>query len=313
MTIEEAKKIGIADYLHSLGIEPNKQQGNSLWYLSPLRTESEPSFKVNQSRNEWYDFGLGTGGDILKLAMELHATDSISYALAAIADKIPHPSPNSFSFRPQEVFERFEDITVKPLANVALLQFLAERQIPAAMAQPLCQEVYYKLSGKPYFAIGFGNESGGYELRNKYFKGCLSPKSITITGNGKPSCCVFEGFMDYLSYLTLKLRYNIPQSQLKERDYIVLNSIVNVPKVLDRLEQYEQVFCFLDNDLSGINALDEIQKRCGYRMSDQSVHYREYKDLNDYLCGRKIENNQVSNLKKEQPKPIPKPVRRMKL
>lgn len=56
MTIEQAKSIAIAEYLQSCGITPVRVQGNSLWYLSPLRTESEPSFKVNQSRNEWYDF-----------------------------------------------------------------------------------------------------------------------------------------------------------------------------------------------------------------------------------------------------------------
>lgn len=56
MTIEEAKNIKLADYLLSLGYNPIKQQGNDLWYKSPLREEKEPSFKVNPNRNLWYDF-----------------------------------------------------------------------------------------------------------------------------------------------------------------------------------------------------------------------------------------------------------------
>lgn len=56
MNIEEAKNIRLADYLQSLGYQPVKQQGNSLWYNSPLRAEKEPSFKVNLDRNLWYDF-----------------------------------------------------------------------------------------------------------------------------------------------------------------------------------------------------------------------------------------------------------------
>lgn len=56
MTIEEAKNIKLADYLHSLGYNPVKQQGNSLWYKSPFREEKDPSFKVNPDRNLWYDF-----------------------------------------------------------------------------------------------------------------------------------------------------------------------------------------------------------------------------------------------------------------
>lgn len=56
MNIEDVKQIPIADYLHSLGYSPVKQQGNGLWYKSPLREEHEPSFKVNTDRNLWYDF-----------------------------------------------------------------------------------------------------------------------------------------------------------------------------------------------------------------------------------------------------------------
>ena len=56
MTIEEAKNIRLADYLHSLGYAPVKQQGVNLWYKSPFREETEASFKVNTEINKWYDF-----------------------------------------------------------------------------------------------------------------------------------------------------------------------------------------------------------------------------------------------------------------
>ena len=46
--MRHVKQIPIADYLHSLGYSPVKQQGNGLWYKSPLREEHEPSFKVNR-------------------------------------------------------------------------------------------------------------------------------------------------------------------------------------------------------------------------------------------------------------------------
>lgn len=55
MDIQTAKQIKIADYLHSLGFSPVKQQGINLWYKSPLREETEASFKVNTERNQWYD------------------------------------------------------------------------------------------------------------------------------------------------------------------------------------------------------------------------------------------------------------------
>jgi len=148
--------------------------------------------------------------------------------------------------------------------------------------------VYYKHNGKPYFAITFGNEQGGDELRNKYFKGCFAPKAVTAIDNGATSCCLFEGFMDYLSYIVLKQRNNPAPSIIKERDYFILNSTSNTPKLLDRLSKYEQIYCYLDNDETGMRITIDIQQRYGVKVSDQSVHYRGYKDLNDYLCGKRL-------------------------
>ena len=310
MTIEQAKNISIAEYLQSCGITPARVQGNSLWYLSPLRTESEPSFKVNQSRNEWYDFGLGKGGDIVSLAMQMHGTDSVAYALNTIGSSVPNIKPLSFSFRQREGFDSFEDITVRPLANAALLQFLTERQIPISLAQQTCQEVYYKHNGKSYFAIAFGNEQGGYEIRNKYFKGCLAPKAVTAIQNGATSCCLFEGFMDYLSYKVLKQRNNMTTT---DRDYFILNSTSNIPKLLDRISRYERIYCYLDNDEAGMRTTLDIQQRYGVKMSDQSVHYRGYKDLNDYLCEKRLTQSAELTQQTKQTEPSKKKSRGLQM
>ena len=101
MNIQEAKQIRIADYLQNLGYTPVKQQGNSLWYKSPFRQETEASFKVNTDRNLWFDYGLGKGGNIIALAEVLYASDYVPYLLNKIAERVPHIRPVSFSFRQQ--------------------------------------------------------------------------------------------------------------------------------------------------------------------------------------------------------------------
>ena len=78
MTIEEAKQIKLQDYLHSLSFSPVKQQGDNLWYKSPFRDESEASFKVNTKLNQWYDFGIGYGGNIIALASCLYSASGVS-------------------------------------------------------------------------------------------------------------------------------------------------------------------------------------------------------------------------------------------
>ena len=98
MNTNEAKRIRIEEYLHSLGYSPARQQGGSLWYKSPFRDECEPSFKVNTERNLWYDFGAGRGGNIIALAQELYASDSLPYLLERIAEQAPNVRPGLLLF-----------------------------------------------------------------------------------------------------------------------------------------------------------------------------------------------------------------------
>ena len=264
MTTEEAKKIRIADYLHSLGYSPVKQQGVNLWYKSPFREENEPSFKVNTEREQWFDFGLGKGGNIITLAAHLYATESVPYILKRIEEQTPHVRPVSFSFHRQSATEpSFQQLDIVQLSSPALLSYLQERGINTALAKRECREAHFTNNGKRYFAIAFPNISGGYEIRNRYFKGCIAPKEISHirqSGEPKKACYVFEGFMDYLSFLTLRLE-SCPQSpDFDRQDYMVLNSVANVSKALYPLGSYERIHCFLDNDRAGMEALQQIRK-----------------------------------------------------
>ena len=246
MTTEEAKKIRIADYLHSLGYSPVKQQGVNLWYKSPFREEKEPSFKVNTERELWFDFGMGKGGNIIALAAHLYATDSVSYILKRMEEQTPHVRPVSFSFRRQSATEpNFRQLEIVPLASPVLLSYLKERGINTVLAKRECSEAHFTNNGKRYFAIAFPNVSGGYEIRNRYFKGCIAPKEIShIRQSGEPreTCYVFEGFMDYLSFLTLRLESCPQHPDFDRQDYMVLNSAANVSKALYPLGSYERIF-----------------------------------------------------------------------
>jgi 5S rRNA maturation endonuclease (ribonuclease M5) len=43
------------------------------------------------------------------------------------------------------------------------------------------QEVYYQVNSKNFFALGFKNDSNGYELRSKYYKGSLKGSIKDLT------------------------------------------------------------------------------------------------------------------------------------
>ena len=288
MNIQEAKQIKIADYLQSLGYSPVKQQGNCLWYKSPFRQETEASFKVNTDRNLWFDYGLGKGGNIIALAAELYASDYVPYLLGKIAKQAPYIRPVSFSFRQQASEPSFQQLEVGELSHPALLRYLQERGIDTALAKPECKELHFVHNGKPYFAIGFPNVAGGHEVRNRFFKGCIAPKDIShIRQQGEPKekCLVFEGMMDYLSFLTLRIKNCPSMPNLDGQDYIILNSVANVSKAIDVLHGYGRIHCLLDNDEAGRNAYLKLAREFDGRIRDFSDNYSGHKDLNDYLCG----------------------------
>lgn len=262
MNIQEAKQIKIADYLQSLGYSPVKQQGNCLWYKSPFRQETEASFKVNTDRNLWFDYGLGRGGNIIALAGVLYASDHVPYLFGKIAEQAPHIRPISFSFRQQASEPSFQHLEVGELTHPALLRYLQERGINIALAKAQCKELHFTHNGKPYFAIGFPNVAGGFEVRNRFFKGCVAPKDISHIrqqGEAREKCLVFEGMMDYLSFLTLRKRNCSNLPDLDRQDYVILNSTANVSKAIDVLHGYGRIHCMLDNDEAGRKAYRELE------------------------------------------------------
>lgn len=306
MDIQTAKQIKIADYLHSLGFSPVKQQGINLWYKSPLREETEASFKVNTDRNQWYDFALGKGGNIIALAQELYSSDHVPYLLQRIEEQAPNIRPVSFSFGKQSSSEpSFQQLEIVPLSSPALLTYLQERGINIALAKRECNEAHFTHKDKQYFAIAFPNVSGGYEIRNRYFKGCIAPKEISHirqSGKARETCYVFEGFMDYLSYLTLRLENCPKYPELDRQDYMVLNSVANVSKALYPLGSYERIHCFFDNDRAGMEALQQIRMEYGRDLyiRDASQTYSGCKDLNEYLQKKIEREKQVQPVKRKQ-------------
>lgn len=178
MDSKKAKQIPLTDYLGSLGFYPAYIQGINLWDLSPLREEKHPSFKVNSNKNIWYDFGISRGGTIIDFVLIYYNITDVSEALKRIGEK--EIKEISFSFHPQSSLPPFEDIKIRPLQNKALIDYLSERGVNPQIATAHTVEICFKQNGESYFAIGFPNRSGGYKLRNKYFKGCIAPKILVL-------------------------------------------------------------------------------------------------------------------------------------
>jgi DNA primase len=283
MNCYQAKQIPIVQLMGSMGIKPVRISNNNYWYRSMLRQEKDASFKVDIQQNCWYDHGIGEGGNILDLVMKIHGLKSVSQALKKLEGR---PAISSFSFHQFEKVlpkENTNDIQkIDGLNNKALLEYIQDhRRINIKTARKYCSAIYYSSNQKQYFAIGFKNDLGGWEIRNKYWKGCIGSKAMTTILKGNVICSVFEGFIDFLSYLQL-----YPEQE-DNCDFIILNSLSNTKGLSSIIGKFDSVNLFLDNDKAGKKATQELIKTAS-NIADKSHLFKPFKDLNEYLINQRI-------------------------
>ena len=291
--LSRIKRYPIVEYLERKGIKPVRRTAAYALYCSPLREETHPSFKVDTEKNLWIDYAEGRGGSIIDLCMRLegctlseaiccleqNASDNITYS--SRKDFVPNNSQPVMAINGARRLIEISD-TLPPL----LQEYLArERCIDLEKAMPFLKCITYEVRGRCYEAIGFANLSGGYELRdNKTFKGTIAPKDITpiftdkIINQIQPTC-VFEGFMDFLSFLSMKEEVT--------NACIVLNSVSNTAKAIRYMNAQGISFIrtFLDNDDAGRRAVQEFAE-AGFHVEDMSIHYKDFKDLNEFHVSR---------------------------
>ena len=283
------KDISIKQFLQMKGINPAKDYNYYGMYNCPFREDSNASFKVDYQKNLWLDFGTNEGGSIIDLVMKMENC-SFQEAVNKLENNSANNSfsfhGNNFSNKLENKFEnKFENKieNIIPITHPKLIGWIQEWKIDLSLAKQYCKEIHYQNQNGQFFSIGFRNNRGGYELSSPTgFNGCFPPKDIkTIRNDNKDSCLVFEGFWDFLSYLAIQ------KVEKSKHDVVVLNSVVNIEKSMSFLKRHNSIYTYLDNDDAGRKATEFI-KSANSIVYNRSTNYTEYKDLNDYLCGKKL-------------------------
>ena len=289
MNCKQFNSISLEEVLLSLGHLPTKQNEKEAWYLNPFANESQASFKINRNLNYWYLHSEGIGGknvDFMKKYLNASVNEVLIWA----------EKQNFSSFHKQNISNRkeenlpktYEIIDVKEVQHPALLEYLKSRKVENQI--DFLDEIHYRMKDKNYFGIGFKNDSGGYEIRNKYSKICLGKKDISTIKNDSESLRIFEGFFDFLSFKNVEKFL-----EKKPSDYLILNSVSMIHNIKNSLGNYEKVELYLDNDEAGNRAVEIISNEI-QNARDCRVLYSDFKDLNEYL------NQQTSEVE-NQPKP----------
>ena len=291
--LSRIKRYPIVEYLERKGIKPVRKTPTYAMYRSPLREETHPSFKVDTEKNLWVDYAEGRGGSIIDLYMRLEDC-TLSEAICRLGQNVSGNTAHSYSSPKRETpisSNQREHVTAsgtRRLTSISdtlpphLQEYLKkERCIDLEKATPFLKCISYEVRGRRYEAIGFANSSGGYELRDdKTFKGTVAPKDITsIFENKAQPVCLFEGFMDFLSFLSMKGEVS--------NQCLVMNSVSNVARSIHYLNKRDitSVRTFFDNDDAGRKAVQEFVNT-GFKVEDMAVYYGDFKDLNDFHVRR---------------------------
>ena len=305
--LSRIKRYPIVEYLERKVIKPVRRTPAYALYHSPFREDTHPSFKVDTEKNLWIDYAEGKGGSIIDLCMRLKGC-TLSEAIRILGQNAPDithvPRRESVqgSSKQESIRQAVSTSGVRRLIEVSdtlpphLLKYLEEdRCINLEKAMPFLRCISYEVRGQHYQAIGFANQPGGYELRdNGIFKGTIAPKDITpIFADRAEPVCIFEGFIDFLSFLSMK--------EEVINHCLVMNSISNVARSIRYLNdsQVSSIRAFLDNDEAGRRTTEYLVK-AGFKVEDMSVHYRSFKDLNEYHVHRVREQQKRQSLKMPQ-------------
>lgn len=313
MKYEDAKQISLPHLLQQLGHQPIQGKGSArkLWYKSPLRSgDNDPSFKVElkNSGYVWYDFGLGKGGNIFSFVQEYKHIDADDFG-AIMAFLRPYSTLNTDVSITKKAHQMDNEagLTIeseKPVTNPALISYLSSRKIPKRIAtmelmplgktiiapskiesspiakRPLVCEVNYILhrNEKMYFALGFLNDKGGYEIRNKYAKLASSPKYFaSFKGEDHTTIEIFEGFFDFMSAIVIgKYENSLPN------DVLVLNSVAFIPRAIEFIQanNYQTIITWLDTKAEDAR---KLFSPLTFQVDHKHALYAGYDDLNEWL------------------------------
>ena len=289
MEIQEVKKISIYVFLKSLGINPVRVHGTGSYamYKSPFRLDTNASFKVDFSRNIWCDYGQSRngkvcdGGTIIDLVMRMYNVNTITQVMN-ILNKNSNRAKCIINPELNKTQQGLKINTITEIKHPALINYHISRAISPKTANSYLKEVHYRIYDKNYFALGFKNDQGGWELRNKYFKGASSPKFHTyIIKTRTRSLDLFEGYFDFLSFIELN---NITELR---NSVLVLNSCSFVNACIPILASYDQINCYMDNDTyskKGAEVTKLITTKHPNVVDHSRSIYPDVKDLNEYLC-----------------------------
>lgn len=200
---------------------------------------------------------------------------------------------NSDTFYHPEISEKLCSLRLKKvseLKHLGLLNYIKSKCIRVDVAKRfLCElKLFNKETGNTFSAIGFKNEEGGYEVRNKFYRGYLAPLDISFIRGALPkpdTIHLFENIVDYMSIVSLQ------NGKPFEADAIILNSICCLSLAIPYIKNYgyKTAFTWMKNNNEGLEITESLLvffKSQNIILFTMNKLYRRYASPSDWYVSK---------------------------
>ncbi|MGF7036918.1 toprim domain-containing protein [Mucilaginibacter lappiensis] len=285
---ELKESASLLELLSQLGYQPKRKSGKEQMFYSMLRdNDHTPSFAVDDKSGEWYDHGIGEGGNIIDFGLKFWPNDTFKEVVTKINGYLSHTLHSTAGDQraDQRKAKKSPKIptyiitSVKPLGtHPAITEYLQSRGV-FEIGLSMLSEVYYTVKGedkvsKHFYSAGWKNDNGSWEVRNKYFKGCLGTKEVTTIAGDPKKVSMFEGFMNYLSWKS--------ENPSANHTIIILNTLSLLAEGIEKAKRFTEINMYFDRDAGGHAASKELLAKLPYAI-DRSAIYEKFNDYNDRL------------------------------
>jgi len=176
---------------------------------------------------------------------------------------------------------------IGPIKHPGLQKHLGSKRISLKLGKQYLKELYLfnKKSKKHFYALGFKNEEGGYELCNEVFRGYIDERAISFIRGSNPdikTINVFKDCFDFMSVVACKKEGKL------QGDSIVLNSysLTTQSKPYIQNYGYRVLYSWLPNSKSSQVTRQYLDELCrsekGLGHTPINSAYKQFRTVNDW-------------------------------
>ena len=301
--INKAMQVDLLEYAKSLGMEFETRGRNNTFY------QKGHSLNITRSKNMYYRFSTGKGGNVINFAMEQNGWTFQQAVRSLCGEEIQKSVPKQ-TYIPAKQIPEHKEKMILPKANSdarrAFAYLVKTRHIDSQIVTQLMREhkIYENDKHSCVFVgfdkngqAGYASVHSTYTMGNSY-RGDVknSDKRHCFTLNGKSdSVYVFEAPIDAMSHATLT---KVSGWDWQEDWRIALGGVsdLGLQQFLSLHPEIKNIHFATDNDEQGKKVLeneyntDGTIKKVGYMQKYKDKGYEVFreepahKDFNEDLC-----------------------------